>query len=43
MSKIKKGYSRKRIAMVVKNFQKNVLNGSRLLLGSFKGRKSRIT
>ena len=43
MSKIRKGYSRQRIAMVVKNFQQNVLDGSRLLLGSFKDRKCKIT
>ena len=35
MSKIKKGYSRQSIAMIVKNFQKNALDGSGLLLGSF--------
>ena len=31
MSKIKKGYPRQRIARVVRNFQKNVRDGSRFL------------
>ena len=43
MSKIKKGYSRQHIAMVVKNLQENVLDGSRLLIGSFKDWQSKIT